>query len=100
MAKTAKIQYLENGLSYGLGSYLILTGKGTFYSVFLIMCMSKPNRNGSNRLFWQKWLKSAKIQYLENYLSCGLGSYLILTAIGTFYSVFLIMYMFKPNIKS
>ena len=28
--------------------------------------------------FWEKWLKSAKIQYLENYLSYGLGSYLIL----------------------
>ena len=41
----ARNQYLENGLSHELVLYPILTGIYDFLLVFLIMYMSKPNRN-------------------------------------------------------
>ena len=97
MVKNGWILYLENHLPYGDGWPLILTGICTFYLVFHIMYMLKPNRNGWNWPFLQKMPKLAKSQYLENEWLNRLRSYLILTGKCTFLLVFNIIYILKLN---
>ena len=94
-----QISYLENRLSYRVRSPLILSGRCSFYLVFLIFYGSKTNGLTGN---WHKpkiliALFSPKVPYIKNGLWKSLYYMLILIKTWGFYIVFHMIYRPKTN---